>query len=104
MTASQHEEVQVHEALINAVSIAFSGRSTKLRFDDYLSDPITLENSISQGDPMSMIVYLFYNADILDLPRNKNEFVVAYVDDAALFVEGPSFDETHVTLKRMVNR
>jgi hypothetical protein len=53
---------------------------------------------------MSMIVYLFYNADILDLPKNKNELVVAFVDDTALFVEGPTFDDTHSTLKRMMNR
>ena len=95
---------RVPEALVNIVGVALSVRSTKLRFDDYLSNPIMLENGIGQGDPMSMIVYLFYNTDILDLPRNKNELAVAYVDDTALFVEGPSFDETHATLKRMMNR
>jgi hypothetical protein len=95
---------RVPEALVSIVDIALTGRSTKLRFNDYLSEPIALQNGIGQGDPMSMVVYLFYNADILDLPRNKNELAVAYVDDTALFVEGLTFDDTHTTLKRMMNR
>jgi hypothetical protein len=95
---------RVPEALVNIVNVVLTGRSTKLRFDDYLSERTPLLNGIGQGDPISMIVYLFYNADILDLPNNKNELAVAYVDDTALFVEGPTFDDTHSTLKRMMNR
>ena len=95
---------RVPEALVRAVNAALTGRSTKLQFDDYLSESIALENGIEQGDPLSMIAYLFYNADILDLPRNKNEPVVAFSDDTALFVEGPTFDDTHSTLRRMMNR
>ena len=89
---------------MHTVGTALTGRRTVLRFDDFLSNAIPLDNGIGQGDPMSMIVYLFYNADILEVPRTKNELAVAYVDDTALLVEGPSFDETHATLKRMMNR
>ena len=95
---------RVPEKLVNIVDVVLTGQTTRLRFDDYVSNDIPLRNGIGQGDPMSMIVYLFYNADILDIPRTKNELVVAFVDDTALFVEGPSFDDTHSTLKRMMNR
>ena len=40
-----------------------TGRETRLRFDDFLSDPIPIDNGVGQGDPISMIVYLFYNTD-----------------------------------------
>jgi hypothetical protein len=90
---------RVPEALVNIVDVVLTGRKTKLRFDDYLSDTIPLQNGIGQGDPLSMVVYLFHNADILDLPNNKNELAVAYVGDTALFVEGPTFDDTHDTQK-----
>ena len=95
---------RVPDKLVNIVDVALTGRLTRLRFDDYISGDIPLQNGIGQGDPMSMIIYLFYNADILDIPRTKNELVVAFVDDTALFVEGPSFDDTHSTLRRMMNR
>ena len=95
---------RVPEELVRTVGTVLTNRSTKLRFDDFLSAPIPLMNGIRQGDPMSMIVYLFYNADLLEVSRNKNELAVAYVDDTALFAEGPSFDHTHSTLKRMMDR
>ena len=88
---------KVLEALGRTVGTALTGRHTVLRFDNFLSDAILLDNGIGQGNPMSMIIYLFYNADILEVPRTKNELAVAYVDDTALLVEGPSF-ETHATL------
>lgn len=95
---------RVPEALVRTVGTALTNRHTTLRFDDFLSNAIPLRNGIGQGDPMSMIVYLFYNADILEVPRTRNELAVAYVDDSAFLVEGPSFDATHATLKRMMNR
>jgi len=32
---------------------------TKLRFDNYMLDWFPMDNSIGQGDPLSMILYLF---------------------------------------------
>jgi hypothetical protein len=95
---------RVPEELVRTASTVLSNRSTRLHFDDYLSDPTPLENGIGQGDPLSMIVYLYYNADILDVPWGRNELAVAYVDDTAFLVEGPTFDDTHATLKRMMTR
>jgi hypothetical protein len=94
---------RIPEELVRTVGTVLSNRSTRLRFDDYLSDPTPLENGIGQGDPLSMIVYLYYNADILEVPKRRNELAVAYVDDTAFFAEGPTFDDTHATLKRMMN-
>jgi hypothetical protein len=46
-------------------------RRTKLCFDDHLSDLVKINNGIGQGDPLSMILYLFYNTDLLDIPTRK---------------------------------
>ena len=56
-----------------------TNRKTRLRFDDYTSEIIHVKNGIGQGDPLSMILYTFYNADILDITTKKD--AMGYVDD-----------------------
>ena len=43
------------------------GRTMHLKFDDFTSDPINIDNGIGQGDLLSMVLYQYYNADILDI-------------------------------------
>ena len=95
---------RIPESLIRCVDTVLTGRHTRLRFDDFVSNRIPLTNGIGQGDPLSMIVYLFYNADILDIPRARGELAVAFVDDTSLFAEGATFADTQAKLKSMMNR
>ena len=79
-------------------------RSTVLKFDEYISDTITLNNGIGQGDPLSMALYQFYNTDLIEIPKNVDEEAIAYVDDAILIATGSDFVETHETLAEMMTR
>ena len=81
-----------------------SNRLTQLKFDDFISKDIPISNGIGQGDPLSMILYQYYNADLLDIPDNTNEAAMAYVDDAILIAIGSDFTETHNTLSDMMTR
>jgi ribonuclease HI len=90
--------------LITFVANMLKDRSTVLRFDGYTSDAITLNNGIGQGDPLSMALYQFYNADLLDIPEGKEEAAIAYVDDAILIVSSPSFHGAHDKLAAMMTR
>lgn len=94
---------RVPEAYVTLVERMLRNRRTKLRFDDYLSDYKDINNGIGQGDPLSMIIYLFYNADLLEIPVGK-EGAVAFVDDASLIAEADSFEETHQILHNMMTR
>ena len=52
---------------------------------------------------MSMILYLFYNSDLLtDVERM--EMKVGYIDDVNFFVEGPTFNEAYSKLSNMMMR
>ena len=51
-----------------------------------------------------MVLYQYYNADLLDIPSNSNEAAMAYVDDAILISVGADFEETHSTLYSMMTR
>jgi hypothetical protein len=90
--------------LIQIVANTLQNRKTRLCFDDYMSEPITLTNGIGQGDPLSMLLFLYYNADILDIPKNKGEHAMAFVDDSILIASGKDFDEMHQTLRDMMTR
>lgn len=79
-------------------------RETLLKFDDYISEAIPINNGIGQGDPLSMGLYQFYNAGLLDIPSEQNQLAIAYVDDALLFASGDSFEETHDTLIDLMSK
>ena len=92
------------EKLIKFVEEMLDARNTILRFDDHISDPITLDNGIGQGDPLSMALYQYYNADILEIPQESYESAEAYVDDAILIATAKTFQEAHQILSDMMTR
>jgi ribonuclease HI len=80
------------------------GRRTRIKFDDYLSDPIQISNGIGQGDPLSMILYIIYNADFLELAIPPIEESLGFVDDAMAMVEGKTFKANVNKLTKFMNR
>lgn len=83
-----------------------TNRITRLSFDDFLSNPITITNGNNQGCPLSMIFYAFYNAGLLELspPGSRDERQFGFVDDVALLATGDNFVETNRKLKDMMER
>ena len=79
-------------------------RVTKLKFDGFELENYSINNGIGQGDPLSMILYQFYNTDLLDIPANKSETAIAYVDDTLMLVVANTFEEVHLTLADMMTR
>jgi hypothetical protein len=79
-------------------------RKTTLKFDGYESDPIHIDNGIGQGDPLSMVLYQFYNADLLDIPKDDSENAMAYVDDTLMLATAKTFKKAHRILLDMMCR
>ena len=79
-------------------------RITYLKFDDHTLEAININNGIGQGDPLSMVLYQFYNADILDIPRGKAESAIGYVDDALILAVAKNFTKMHDMLTNMLTR
>jgi hypothetical protein len=95
---------QVPLKITNLVKNMLQDWKTKLCFDDYESDYFMLTNGIGQGGPLSMILYIFYNTDFLNIPANANEYALGFVDDSALIAEGPNEHEITRTLSDMMER
>lgn len=78
----------------------------QLKFDSHLSDWIQIKNGIGQGDLLSMILYIIYDSDLVDIVagHHKKEWTLAFVDDTAFIAIGSSFREMHTILKHMLER
>jgi ribonuclease HI/exonuclease III len=86
------------------VAHMLQGRVTTLKFDDYESEAIQIDNGIGQGDPLSMVLYQFYNADLLDIPKDISEDALAYVDDTLMLATAKTFEHAHQKLADMMGR
>jgi hypothetical protein len=98
------KKIGIPQEIITFVKTMLDDRSTILRFDNHTSDPLQLDNGIGQGDPLSMALHQFYNADILEIPRESYEAAEAYVDDAILIATAKTFTEAHAILDDMMTR
>jgi len=91
--------------LIRFMWLMLEGRQTTLCFDDYISEPIPIDNGIGQGDLGSMPGFNFFNADLLDISKGrKNGLVLAFVNDAVLIAIRMDFTQMHDILHDMMTR
>ena len=95
---------RIPKRFIDFITCMLKGRTTYLKFDDHISEAISINNGIGQEDPLSMVLYQYYNADILDIPQHMEETAIAYVDDALILVVAPTFVRTHQILTDMMTQ
>ena len=89
---------------VQLADLMLTGRSTRLRFDDFISDPIDINNGTTQGCPLSMIFYAFYNASLIETASNTNETALGFVDDCAFVAVAETLADSHKILKDMMER
>ena len=51
-----------------------------------------------------MVLYQYYNTDLLDIPNSLNKLAAAYVDDAILVATASTFEGAHTILEDMMLR
>src|SRR5436190_2278230 len=62
-------------------------RSTQLQFNGAKSQSISTPAGIPQGSPLSPLLYMYYNADLLDIPQQRG-MGLGFIDDIMYGVEG----------------
>ena len=96
---------QIPSSIIKFVQHLLANRKTRLIFDDYTSNPIPVTNGIGQGDPLSMLLYIIYNADLIDIPTNiASKDTLGYVDDIAIITIGSDFTKTTNRIKNIMTK
>ncbi|PPQ78944.1 hypothetical protein CVT25_002395, partial [Psilocybe cyanescens] len=95
---------------VDFVENLLKDRRTKLRFDNFTSEQILISNGIGQGDPLSMILYIIYNADLLEITRalanntDPTEDAIGFVDDAMIIVTGKTLRDNVKTLTNIMEK
>ena len=79
-----------------------TNRSTQLHFDNFLSDPIYIHNGMTQGCPLSIILYAYYNADLIDIVKGKCELSTGFVDDCTFVAVVDTLDSVYHILRDMM--
>jgi hypothetical protein len=95
---------RVPKCFTDIVTLSLTGRTTRLKFDDFVSDPIQLDNGTTQGDPSSMSHFGFYNAPLIETASSEDELSPGFVDDSMMLTIGDSLEQCHVKLKDMMER
>ena len=73
------------ERTVNWMASFLSNRHTSIAIDGYQSKEYQIKTAIPQGLPLSPILYLFYNADLIDECNIKADAMsTGYIDDVGI--------------------
>ena len=82
---------QVPEVVVRWVESFCSNRQACMMVNGEISDMVDLPQAgLPQGSPLSPILFLFFNADLVQTPIKRNRGAIAFVDDYNAWVVGPS--------------
>ena len=95
---------RVSSCYIRLIDNMLTNRKTWLHFNDYTSEPIPINNGTTQGCPLSMLLYTFYNAPLIESTTSKNESSIGFVDDSAYLITANSLLEAHEDIKDLMER
>ena len=92
---------RINQKIVGWVASFLSDRSTTLKLQEYTAPSAPIQTGIPQGSPVSPILYLFYNADLIEMCKTQESEAVGYIDDASILAVGPNAQSNCKTLKNI---
>ena len=75
------------------------------KFNVTTSEPIPMSAGIPQGSPLSSLLYIYYNADLLDITSEKIDTMsLEFIDDIVYRVQSESDTENICKIKRLLEK
>ena len=101
LMAERLRQRKIPEKIVKWVESFCTNRKACLAFGKYCSEILSLvEAGLPQGSPLSPLSYIFYNADLIEIPITKTEGGLGFIDDFSAWVVGKSVSEN---LERIEN-
>ncbi|KAF3399977.1 hypothetical protein F1880_008431 [Penicillium rolfsii] len=72
-----------------------------LKLQEFTAPSVPIQTGIPQGSPISLILYLFYNADLIEACKTEETEAVGYIDDVSTLPAGPLAQRNCKTLKKI---
>jgi hypothetical protein len=92
-------------ALVRWISAFCSERTATIVVNGHTSQQQPLPQAgLPQGSPLSPILFLFFNADLVQHKLNANGGSIAFVDDFSAWVTGPSAEANREGIQAIIDR
>jgi hypothetical protein len=104
--------LQAFSSLIHSVAsksnvskyfIELQDRKSQIRLAEGISNEFSIHTGIPRGSSLSPILYLFYNADLLEI-GHKNNLLRGYINDTVMLVTGKSIESIIAKLAILYKR
>lgn len=96
-------ERRIPEFLIRWVDSFCSWRRASIVVNMYQSEEMDIEHAgLPQGSPLSPILFLLLNSNLVDVPITRRKGAIAFVDDYTRWTVGGSAEANTATLQRKV--
>jgi len=96
---------RISPSLCQWVDAFCSDRTTTLSVNGYDSEKQKLPQAgLPQGSPLSPILFLFFNADLVEKKIDSNGGALAFVDDYTAWVTGPSAEANIEGIQRIISK
>jgi ribonuclease HI len=73
--------------IVKWINSFLQGRSTQLHLNAAKSEATPTPAGVPQGSPLSPLLYMYYNADLLDIPHDRGTSL-GFIDDVVFGVQG----------------
>ncbi|KNZ74352.1 hypothetical protein J132_07210 [Termitomyces sp. J132] len=82
-----------------------TSHKTRLKFDNFISEPFDVLNSTMQGCLLAMLFYAFYNAPLIQVTSDtaKNKLASGFVNDTMFLATMKTLAECYAILNDMIH-
>src|SRR5579859_2810167 len=94
---------QIPPQLVKLVASFLTGRTTQLQFNGTTSHSIDIDAGIPQGSPLSPILFMLYNAELLEITRAL-DLALRFIDDIAYGVSGQTVQDNIERLQEILQK